>query len=168
MVFSLALSPPTPPLSDLNLRRRQLRGDLVQLALHRQVNLRGTVLDNKAGNQRLVDLGLELDVFGSGKLLELLRDQKLLLLLELDGGTDHGHLRVGEAAVELLEGDKDLVGGDEAVVVDEEAQKVERRGVEAGLSSQALQELLLLRGRDAGVGQELLDVRGVAEEGLEG
>ena len=151
---------------NLNLRRRQLVGDLVELALDRQVDLRRAVLDDEAGDQRLVDLGLELDVLRAGQLLELLRDQELLLLLELDGRAHDGDLRVGQAAVELLEGDEDLVGGDEAVVVDEQAEEVERRGVEAGLRAEALEEVLLLLGGDAGVGEELLDVGGVAEEGL--
>ncbi len=44
------------------------------------------------GHTDLVDDGAELDVFAAGDLLQLLGNQELLLLLQLDGGADDGHL----------------------------------------------------------------------------
>ena len=77
----------------LDLDGVELGLDALDGALDGEVDLAGAVLDDEAGDQALVELGLELDVLGASELLELLGNDQLLLLLELDGRADGGHLR---------------------------------------------------------------------------
>ena len=57
--------------------------------LTRQVDLRGAVLHDEAGDEGGVNHRLQLDVLAARQLLQLLGDQELLLLLQLHRGAQH-------------------------------------------------------------------------------
>merc|ERR1712137_1486337 len=133
-------------------RRHHLRRELFEAALHRH------------GDELLVDLRLKLDVLRAGKLLELLRDEELLLVLELDGARDRRHLRLRDLAVELLEGLEDRLNGVNALLVNEKAKEVQGEGVELRLLGDLRQDVLLRLAFEDGVGEELERLRGLAQE----
>merc|ERR1719238_1294911 len=148
-------------------RQHHLRRELFEAALHRHVDEAAAVLavaDDEAGDELLVDLRLKLDVLRAGKLLELLRDEELLLVLELDGARDRRHLRLRDLAVELLEGLEDRLNGVNALLVNEKAKEVQGEGVELRLLGDLRQDVLLRLAFEDGVGEELERLRGLAQE----
>mmetsp|Transcript_20211 Transcript_20211/g.50334 ORF Transcript_20211/g.50334 Transcript_20211/m.50334 type:complete len:224 (+) Transcript_20211:102-773(+) len=113
-----------------------------------------TVRDDEAPQKGGVHLGLELDVLRARHLLDLLGDQKLLLVLELDGRCHGGDLGVGGLAVQVLEFLGDRQDGVDALLVDEEVEEVSGEGMEVSLIAQLAQDILDNLALHGGVFQE--------------
>ena len=146
----------------------QFSRDLVELPLHRQVDMRCPPLHNKASNQGFINHRHNLHVSRTAEFLELLSDQKLLLLLQLhcrSKGGDHG---IGQLAVLGLKGIADFRNSVNAVLIDEQVQEVDGVLVETALGSHTLDQILLPGLGEGGVGQEVLDVGVVLHDRAEG
>ena len=136
----------------------KLIGDLVELALDGQINLRCTPLDHKSSNESLVNDRDDLHISGTAEFLELLGNEELLLLLKLDSRAEGGHSGVSEFAVLGFECLADFRNGIHSVLVDENVKEVDGVRVETALGSNALDQILLLLLVEGGVGQEVLNV----------